>query len=366
MVAHSGTPSPLHFSSPIYMRVCVCVCQCVFFFLPFSLFFSFFFFFFFLFLWLDFLGFVVSCSRRNTLEGGSYFCRVVRRLPPRRQLGFALEAVQCHHSNRPLSSLVFARSTHTQSHFSIRFSCWNWFIAAIFKQCRKLYWQKKKERKSCSSPSDRQRERERENLGRSGAPSAGWSPGVWRLCCRCDGPWWRWPPLPPLPPPSSETKASDRVSLGNRAPRRVTRPGSRLSAAMVTLMPYLESGATIPRPVDLDDTDHLIDTHRQVFFCFSSPVIIFSFWKRMFPMLQFRFFGSTIFFLGCWRDKIETCVPKVDHLKWNEDARVKCGVAGAPSAPCRPNENQRPKLSRFDWAAATTATAVLKQYKCRS
>jgi len=34
---------------------------------------------------------------------------------------------------------------------------------------------------------------------------------------------------------------------------------------MVTLMPYLESGSTIPpRPLDIDDTDHMIDNHRQV------------------------------------------------------------------------------------------------------
>ena len=67
---------------------------------------------------------------------------------------------------------------------------------------------------------------------------------------------------------------------------------------MVTLMPYLESGATIPRPVDLDDTDHLIDTHRQVFFLFFFSRYHFFFLKKNVSHAPISIFWIDNFFLG--------------------------------------------------------------------
>ena len=62
-------------------------------------------------------GFFWILFKKDIFGGGFYFCRVVRRLPPRRQLGSALVVVQCHVSIGHLAALSTFSAQFSHANF---------------------------------------------------------------------------------------------------------------------------------------------------------------------------------------------------------------------------------------------------------
>ena len=74
-------------------------------------------------------GFFWILFKKDIFGGGFYFCRVVRRLPPRRQLGSALVVVQCHVSIGHLAALSTFSAQFSHANFEFPYPPFCYFVA---------------------------------------------------------------------------------------------------------------------------------------------------------------------------------------------------------------------------------------------